>query len=493
MRHFSSNFIKGEIKLTNKIEVIGLGAGDIEQLPLGIYKKLTNSKTAIFLRTKDHPVVKSLEEEGIMFQSFDNYYEQEEQFKVVYEQIVETLLEKAQESSIIYAVPGHPMLAEQTVQLLLNQRETKIDIIGGQSFLDDLFTSLKIDPIEGFQFIDATSFKRSQLNYEQHLIFCQMFDRFVASDVKLTLLEDLPADYPVTIVEGVGSSAETVQTIALQKLDHSLEISNVMSLYIPPADKEMLHHTFPRLKEVIAILRGLSGCEWDRKQTHESLREYFIEEVYEVIDAIDEQDDDAIIEELGDVLLQVMLHSQIGEDDGYFTIDDVIRGITNKMIHRHPHVFNPTVDGLYKSWEELKYAEKGGEPQSILANISNGLPPLAKAFKIQKKAAKVGFDWEDVNEVWLKLDEEIKEVKEAISTGNQAEIERELGDIIFNLVNLGRHYKVNPEIALHQTNKKFVTRFKYIEEELAKRGKKLSESSLEEMDIYWDEAKRKGE
>jgi len=473
--------------------VIGLGAGDLDQLPLGIYRKLKHSETTILVRTKDHPVVKSLEQEGVIFESFDSYYEREEQFENVYEHIVKTLLERVLGKSIIYAVPGHPMLAEQTVQLLLNQQEIKIEIVGGQSFLDDLFSALKIDPIEGFQLVDATSFERSQLNYEQHLIFCQVYDRYVASEVKLTLLEDLPADYPVTIVDAAGSADEVIKIIPLQELDHLLEVSNVMSVYIPPVSKDLLNHTFPRLREVIATLRGPYGCEWDKKQTHESLREYLVEEVYEVIDAIDDQDDEAIIEELGDVLLQVMLHSQIGEDDGYFTVDEVIQGITNKMIHRHPHVFSNSTGDISQTWDELKQAEKSEQSISILSDIPKSLPALAKAFKIQKKVAKVGFDWDDINEVWLKLDEEIAEIKEAIITGEQTEIESELGDIIFALVNLARHYKINPEVALHRTNRKFVNRFNYIEEALAKAGKGLTDSSLEEMDHYWDEAKRKEE
>src|SRR5690625_2270824 len=477
--------------MKGKIEVIGLGAGDLDQLSLGIYKKLKNSETVIFVRTKDHPVVKSLEQEGIIFESFDDYYEREEQFENVYNRIVETLIEKAMGMSIIYAVPGHPMLAEKTVQLLINQREVIVEIIGGQSFLDNLFTALKIDPIDGFQFVDATLFDRTELNYRQHLIFCQVYDRYVASEVKLILLEDLPADHPVTIVESVGSADQIIKTIPLQELDHSLQVSNLMSLYIPPVSKDQLNHTFPRLKEVIATLRGPDGCEWDKKQTHESLREYLIEEIYEVIDAIDDQDDDAIVEELGDVLLQVMLHSQIGEDNGYFTIDDVIQGITNKMIYRHPHVFSHSTGDPTQSWDELKQAEKDNTPFSILADIPKSLPAFAKAFTIQKKVAKVGFDWGDVNEVWLKLDEEIEEVKVAIAQKDQMGIEKELGDIIFSLVNLARHYKVNPELALNQTNKKFVTRFNYIEENLAKNGKTLQDSSLSEMDVYWEEAKRK--
>lgn len=472
------------------IEVIGLGAGDIDQLPLGIYKKIKQT-TNLFVRTMDHPVIKGLEKEGIMFHSFDAYYEEEEQFEDVYINIVNTLLTEAEENEVIYAVPGHPMLAEYTVQLLLAQAKVEVNILGGHSYLDALFTTLQIDPIEGFQFVDGTSFKRSELNYRQHLIFCQVYDAMIASHIKLTLLEDLPANYMVKVVIGAGSSEEKIMTVPLKELDHSLEVNNLMTIYVPPAPKKLLHHTFAALREVIATLRGPEGCEWDKRQTHESLRPYAIEEVFELIDAIDAEDDEGMIEELGDVLLQVMLHSQIGEDVNYFSIDDVILGITNKMIHRHPHVFNDadSVEGPLKSWDELKNEEKDSEIESVLENISESLPSLTKAYQLQANAAKVGFDWDDVNDMWLKLEEELAEVSVAIKQQNKTDIEAELGDVIFVLANISRYYNIDPEIALNRTNKKFLSRFQHIEQRLLEQGKDITKTTLEEMDRYWDEAK----
>ncbi|GGA70943.1 nucleoside triphosphate pyrophosphohydrolase [Ornithinibacillus halotolerans] len=481
--------------MKHRIEVIGLGAGDIEQLPLGIYRKLTSIEKMHFTRTLDHPVITNLKEEGVNFTSFDYLYQREKGFETVYEEIVKILLEHAQEKSIIYSVPGHPMLAEKTVQLLLNQEQVEIEIVGGQSYLDPLFASLKIDPIEGFQFIDATGFKRSTLNYEQHLIFCQVYDRFIASEVKLTLLEDLPAEYPITIIDAAGSHMEKITTVPLEELDHSIEVSNLTSVYVPPANESLRNHMFTRLREVIATLRGPSGCPWDKEQTHESLREYAIEEVYELLEAIDEQDDEAIVEELGDVLLQVMLHSQIGEDDGYFSIDDVIKSITDKMIYRHPHVFSTesidNVDDVITNWEALKKEEKKDTRNSLLDGIPKGLPALLKAYKLQKKAAKVGFDWDKVEDIWKKLDEEIQEVRQAIVNKEQVEIEKEFGDVLFVLANLTRYYQINPENALSLTNQKFIDRFSYIEKELTKQGKELIDSSLKEMDNLWNQAKER--
>lgn len=479
-----------------KIEILGLGSGDIDDLPLGIYRKLLKSDDIIYVRTSDHPVINVLTHEGVQFKSFDRYYKEESDFSTVYDRIVTTLLEKAQIKPIIYAVPGHPMLAEKTVQLLLEQQEIDVEIIGGQSYLDALFTALKIDPIDGFQFVDGTHFHRSELNFHQHLLFCQVYDQFIASDIKLTLLEDLPADFELFIIDAVGTDDEKIVKLPLEELDRSFGKSNLTTVYIPPVDISLLNHTFANLRTVIQTLRGPDGCPWDKEQTHESLRPYAIEEVYELIDAIDAKDYDNIIEELGDVLLQVMLHSQIGEDDGYFTINDVIKSITEKMVHRHPHVFSNdekfvSTQDVKKTWEQLKKEEKKITATSILDRIASHAPSLQKAYEMQKEARKVGFNWDHIGGVWEKFHEELAELNQAIQNEDILGLEQELGDVLFVLANIALFYNVNPELALNQTNKKFISRFSYIEEQLKIAGKQIENVSLEEMDLYWDEAKRK--
>ncbi|MCT2534308.1 nucleoside triphosphate pyrophosphohydrolase [Aquibacillus koreensis] len=478
-----------------KIEVIGLGAGDINQLPLGIYRKLITYKGDIHVRTIDHPVIESLKTEDVSFVAYDTVYESNDQFGDVYQQIVHELVQQAKETkNLIYAVPGHPMLAEKTVQLLLDQQDVQVEVIGGQSYLDSLFTSLKIDPIEGFQFIDGTSFERSQLAYKQHMVFCQVYDAFVASEVKLTLLEDLPPEYPVTIVVAAGSEQELIQTVPLVELDQSMKLSNLTSVYVPPVTDEQLNHTFTRLREVIATLRGPNGCPWDQKQTHESLRKYLIEEAYEFIEAVNNEDDEGIVEEMGDVLLQVMLHSQIGEDEGFFTIDDVIKTITEKMIRRHPHVFGnievSDADEVVSNWNQIKQKEKGDSPSSLLDAIPADLPQLLFAEELQKKAAKVGFDWDQPEPIWEKITEELNEVKEAIITGDEKELESEFGDVLFAVVNLLRYYDINPEIAVMRTNQKFKTRFHFIENKVKEQGLSFTELTLDELDQYWNQAKQ---
>lgn len=487
--------------MKQSITIIGLGAGDMNQLPLGIYKKLKQQKQC-YVRTLDHPVINDLLDEGVQFISFDDVYEKHDQFEAVYEEIVETLLNEARNNSIIYAVPGHPMVAEKTVQLLLNKGDeygVAIQLEGGQSFLDPLFQAVRIDPIEGFQLLDGTDLKRDQLQITQHMIIGQVYDMFTASEVKLTLMEKLPDDYEVFIVTAAGSLEEKVTKVPLYELDHQMELSNLTSVYVPPVmEEELLYRDFSKVREIIAILRGPNGCPWDQKQTHESLKKYVIEEAYELVDAIDEMDDEAIISELGDVLLQVLLHSQIGEDDGMFSLEDVIETLSRKMIRRHPHVFGDvTVQDeadVTRNWQIIKQAEKEHEDFSLLADVEKSLPNLMRAEEYQKRAAKVGFDWDQVTEAWEKVLEEIAEFEAEMKRDSMDKnsLKDELGDIFFALVNVARFYKIESEQALYQANQKFYRRFAYVEECVQATGKDFSDFSLTELDQFWDEAKQRG-
>lgn len=432
------------------IQIIGLGAGDIEQLSLGLYRTLTKTKQKIFTRTLDHPVIRTLEEESVRFESFDRVYEAHDQFEDVYQAIVEQLVAAASEEDVLYCVPGHPMLAERTVQLLLEQTAVTVKILGGQSYLDDLFTALKLDPIEGFSFIDATAFSRQELNYHQHQVFCQVYDQMIASELKLTLLEDLPSDYPVTIVEAVGTSEERMETVELALLDQAVELSNLTSVYLTKVAPEYLNHQFDALRDIIYQLRAPGGCPWDQKQTHTSLRGHLLEEAYELIDAIDALDDDHMVEELGDVLLQVMLHSQIGEDEGYFTIDDVIRGLTEKMIRRHPHVFGDvevdSEEDVIVNWQKIKQAEKGkaedqDQPFARIPKSSSALLKGKEVIKILDGQAQLP----DKEIVIRELDQQLKHLQRATSEEEKAQ---SYGALLVATLTLARYDKVNLELAL---------------------------------------------
>lgn len=349
-----------------KITVIGLGAGELDQLPLGLYRMLKNA-TRLFVRTAEHPVLKELQDEGLTFESFDSVYESHEEFELVYKEIVETLILRAEEAPLFYAVPGHPLVAEQTVQWLIEaEKDGRIElhIVGGQSFLDPIFNALRIDPIEGFQLLDGTMFKRDDVQMNQHVLIAQVYDTYSASEVKLTLMEKYRDDYPVTIVTAAGTSEEKLRTVPLFELDRAAELNNLTTVYVPPVlEMEDRLKEWSTFREIIAKLRAPDGCPWDREQTHESLKKYLIEEVHEFLQAVHEQDDDGMIEELGDVLLQVFLHAQIGEDEGYFSLEDVLYQISSKMIHRHPHVFGELEvedsEEVLRNWKQLKTQKKG--------------------------------------------------------------------------------------------------------------------------------------
>lgn len=485
--------------LAKEIMVIGLGAGDIKQMSFGVYETVTNA-THLYLRTDQHPVVDYLKEKGLAFRCFDDIYEKHDDFETVYEEIVERLYEAADTyESIVYAVPGHPLVAEKTVQLLLTEGTEKgyhVSVQGGHSFIDDMLTAVSVDPIEGFTFTDGATLSYEDINVTHHQFICQVYDSFIASHVKLTLMEFLPDEYEVYICDAVGSAAEKVTKVPLYELDRAMEVSNLTTTYVPKVTDETLRYrTFDKLKEVIQMLRSENGCPWDRAQTHESLKKYLVEETYEVLDAIDEQDDDHLVEELGDVLLQVMLHAQIGEDEGYFTIEDVIEAVTSKMIRRHPHVFGEVhvenEQEVMTNWEAIKKQEKETQPTSLLENIPSQLPSLYRAFEMQKKAAKVGFDWTDPADIWGKLTEEVAEWKEELQAGNKENAEKELGDVLFVLVNLARFYKQDPEEAIRSTNRKFQTRFAYVEQKVMESNRDWTSFTLEELDVFWDEAKKK--
>ncbi|MCK6255132.1 nucleoside triphosphate pyrophosphohydrolase [Fictibacillus sp. KIGAM418] len=476
------------------ITILGLGAGDLDQLTVGVYRMLLKAEH-VFVRTNDHPAVAQLEQEGVKMTFFDDLYEKHDAFEDVYREITSVLFQKASSDHIIYAVPGHPLVAEQTVQLLLKEADSRgveVKVAGGKSFLDEMYTALKIDPIDGCQILDGTNLKKEHIQIRNHLIIVQVYDGFIASEVKLTLMEKYPDDFNVAVVTAAGSAEESIQWVPLYELDRSVTLNNLTAVYVPPVDKkEMLYRDFEHLRGIIRELRGPDGCPWDKKQTHESLKKYLIEEAYEVLEAIDDEDDEHLAEELGDVLLQVLLHAQIGEDEGYFSMDEVISGLADKMIRRHPHVFGDaeadTADEVLQNWEQIKSKEKGNEHRrSLLDGVAKGLPALHKAFDYQKKAAKAGFDWDEVTPILDKLREEFDEWKAAESADERR---NEFGDMLFTMVNLGRFYGIHPEEALALTNQKFYARFRYIENELSKEGLTPEEASLEKMDQLWNQAK----
>jgi len=249
---------------------------------------------------------------------------------------------------------------------------------------------------------------------------------------------------------------------------------------------------FQRLIEIMARLRSPDGCPWDKAQDHKSLKPYLIEEAYEVIDAIDIENPEKLAEELGDLLLHIVFHAQLGEEADKFNIEDICRKISDKLIERHPHVFKDKVEltesEVIDRWEIIKQNNNKG--YSILDGVPRTLPALLKAYRIQEKVGRLGFDWKDAKEVVDKIKEEIAEFEAAFASNDKKEMHRELGDLLFSLVNLSRHLGLRAEEALDGTNKKFIARFQYIEKKLAESGKAPADSTLEEMDKLWEESKK---
>ncbi len=254
----------------------------------------------------------------------------------------------------------------------------------------------------------------------------------------------------------------------------------------------MAQKEFDRLVSIMERLRQPDGCPWDRKQTHQSLRQYLLEETYEVLEALDEEDFPALKEELGDLLLQIVFHAQLAKEEGKFSIEDVVNAISDKLVRRHPNVFGDvvinTAEEQSKNWELLK--KKEGRTSAI-EGVPKELSALLRAWRIQQKAAQVGFDWDNTADVWAKVEEELAELREAVGSGSRDKIEDEFGDVLFALVNLSRFLKINPEDALRRTVNKFIRRFQQVESTLKERGKSPEDSNLEEMDAIWNEIKKK--
>lgn len=494
--------------MTASITVVGLGSGNEDQISLGIWKRLSKAET-VYLRTRQHPVVHLLDEYRLHYESFDGMYEQKDSFLEVYENIAQELVRMAEKDGkeIVYAVPGHPMVAEKSVLLLKNlcaERGLELQIYGGESFLDQAFLRLGFDPIEGFQLLDGTSLERLQLQPALHTLIAQVYDTSVASDVKLTLMELYPDEYSVVVAHSLGVDGdEQILRIPLHELDRLNGYGNLSLVWIPKTDAETVtNRTFSRLEEIVRILRSPGGCPWDREQTHQSIRKNLIEETYEVLETIDDDDPEAMCEELGDLLLQVMLHSQMEAETGIFSVWDVVETLNRKLIRRHPHVFADrsadNAEEALENWEEIKAKEKldrsVGEPvpASVLSGVPRDLPGLMKALKIQKKAAQVGFDWAHPEDVADKISEELKEFMELADVSDSDMEQRrreEMGDLLFAVVNLARYFKIDPEEAMVLTIRKFIRRFSFIEEQLRIKGKDFGQTDLLEMEQWWQEAK----
>ena len=376
-----------------KITVVGLGNYGLDELPFGIYRFL-NKVDKVYVRTLAHPVVEDLED--VEWISFDEVYEKHDRFSEVYAEIVQTLKEKAMDDDIVYAVPGHPMVAESTTELLLQDETLDIEVLGGKSFIDDLFQAVSFDPNNGFQMLDGTMMTSEAINIRNALIITQVYDQMIAGDVKVTLMEKYPDDHKVAIVTGARGQGARVTWCPLYEMDHDFELSNLTSLFVPGLNQEHYTGDFEYLTSIMDTLVADDGCPFDKVQTHSSLKRYLLEEAYELFEAIDNDDIDHMIEELGDILLQVVFHGAIGKKSMMFDTREIVQAISEKMIRRHPHIFGEgvevnSIEELSQVWKNAKQAEGKEEKQvkqeKIFADLYLKLYDLVNNQKITVQQA----------------------------------------------------------------------------------------------------------
>lgn len=475
--------------MSSCLHVIGLGPGGLDQLTLGNYRRMSAAKK-VFARTAQHPCVQELIAEGICVESFDKFYAQGTSFEEVYERITEELREELQKNpEVFYAVPGHPMVAEKTLQLIDEKlaQEYKVVVHPAMSFVDEIFRVLKLDPINGVMIRNYDALKDAAFTGQEWLVIPQVYNKLIASEVKLDLMNAYPDDAGVYVVQSLGTAFEHVDKLPLYEMDHG-SYDHLTTIVLPPNPDVISFH---KLTKVMEVLRSEGGCAWDKDQTHDTLKQYLIEESYEVIEAIEKQDMYNLCEELGDLLLQVVFHTQIATESKVFELQDVLRGVILKMIRRHPHVFGEekaeTPDDVILTWDRIKLQEKGNDKTQDFFHDPKGLPALMWAASTQRRAAKVGFDWPDYRGPWGKVQEELRELESAVADGFG--IREELGDLLFAVVNLSRFLKLDAEEILRDAVHKFQRRFLKMVELSGKSEFKFEGLSLDEMNIFWEKAK----
>lgn len=440
---------------TVDIAVVGLGPGDVGDIPLAVWQ-LLHSGRQVILRTRRHPCVQHLGEIPAL-QSCDDLYEQHAAFADVYAAVVERVLAAAAEGPVVYAVPGHPWVGEMTTGMLVRTAREKgltVHVTGAASFIDAAATALGFDPMEGCQIVDGMAVAAAHhpaLDISLPALVGQVYSRQVASDVKLTLLNAYPPAHPVTLVHAAGLAGQRTRQLPLHELDRQGDFDHLTSLFVPA---QRPGGSFNDLQELIAHLRAPEGCPWDQEQTLESLREFLLAESCEVLEAIDNEDDEHTAEELGDVLGIVAMIVQVAVEEGRFQMADAIRASVEKLIRRHPHVFDtanvPDMDGLYTQWDVIKAqerAEKGQKPKGPLDGIPASLPALEKARELQSKAEKAGLLSR------TELAAENPALAALLPPGSDSTA---LGQLLWQLTALAKQRDLHPEAALRE----FAVRFR---------------------------------
>jgi len=475
------------------ITIVGLGPGSIDDLSLKAWRTIEKTRT-LYLRTKRHSCVAEFPNH-LKCISFDDLSDDPD---TIANEIIKVAMSPR---DVVYAVPGDPLVGEATVTRLLklaSDDNIDVEIVNGISFIEPMLSTIGVSALDGLQIFDALAIApvyHPPINPEFPALVAHVNHQEIASNVKQTLMNQYPDNFAVKLIHMTGVSAVQVEDLPLHEIAGSTQFSTMTALYLPALGELT---SFESFQNIIAQLRSPEGCPWDIKQTHQSLRQFLIEEAYEVLETIDDNDPDSLVGELGDLLLQIVLHTQIAIDDGEFYMSDILREVNEKMIRRHPHVWgdvdvNGDPNQVTANWDDIKKAEKGDTAdtwESILDGVPKGAPALFVSHKYQHKAAKIGFDWDDVSGVQAKAAEEYNEILTAESDEERI---KEIGDLMFVLVNWLRWLNVeDPESLMREMNAKFYGRFTYVEKQATQNGKTLADYSLDEMDMWWNEAKSKG-
>lgn len=441
------------------ITIVGLGPGVPGLLTVEAQQVLQTAHE-IHLRTRLHPTVAALPAAAAIH-SFDNVYEQADSFDDVYVEIASKVVELgARNEGVVYAVPGHPLVGEVSVQHILVLAEkagVPVRIVEGLSFVEPVCSLLKLDPLGGLQVADAMSLAKRhypEWNPDLPLIVGQLYSRSLAADVKLVLMMAYPDDHEVVLVKGAGTKSPWRRQMPLYELDRRDELDHLTALLVPPLSEAGSVAAF---QELVAQLRAPGGCPWDREQTHASLRPSLLEETYEVLQALDESDTCSLQEELGDLLLQILLHTQIAIEQGEFRMADVVAQVVAKLKHRHPHVFGEVQvvdsDDVLANWERIKSAEKEHEPNGgTFSGVPRSLPALARAQALLRRAARLGCARPDVAAVWSAADRYLSELHNA---PDEEARQVATGELLFSVVDLAHRLGTDAEGALREA----VTRF----------------------------------
>ena len=469
--------------MTARVVVAGLGPAGPELMTSATVAAIERIPRR-YLRTTRHPAASAVPGAS----SFDDVYEGAGSLDEVYGRIADLLVGAAREhGEVLYLVPGSPFVAERSVQLLQGRSrgeapEVEVEVLPGTSFLELAWAHVGDPAGPGVRIVDGHRFAEEAAGERGPLLVLQCDSRLVLSEIKLAV-DDGPS---VTVLQRLGRPDEAVHDVAWDELDRAVVPDHLTSLWVP-ALREPVAAELVRFAELVRTLRR--RCPWDREQTHQSLTRHLLEETYEALEAIEALDGPDgpahLEEELGDLLFQVCFHATLAAEEGWFTLSDVARGVHDKLVSRHPHVFGSaearTAGEVVANWEKAKMAEKGRS--SIMDGVPSALPSLLYALKVQRRAAAEGFDWDSVEGAYPKVAEELAELRSDPS-------EQELGDLLFAVVNVARHLDVDPEAALRSATAKFRDRFMAVERLAGERGMDLSSLDLADLDRLWDEVKR---